>query len=257
MTYCMADIHGCYDEFIRLLERIKFSDTDELYILGDIIHRGDAVMECIAHIKQAKNIRCLQGNHEAMMLEYYGIELLEYAARNNNASNKKDNSLFIKTAFEDIQPYPSLRFTDSADWLEFINWVRDWPSLKIVTVNQKQFILSHAGINPQKPISEQSLGDLHWSREEFFSSKGLPGYICIFGHTPTCTIRNDYNCAIWIDEKYRDKICIDCGCVFGGALAALRLDDGAVFYEKSIGKRDYSSVMKIERDTDAVDFIIR
>lgn len=30
MKYVMSDIHGCYDEFIRMLELINFSDEDEL-----------------------------------------------------------------------------------------------------------------------------------------------------------------------------------------------------------------------------------
>ena len=38
---------------------------------------------------------------------------------------------------------------------------------------------------------------------------------------------------VWVDEKYKDKIDIDCGCVFnGGQLACLRLDDMKIFYEK-------------------------
>lgn len=30
MKYVMSDIHGCYDEYIRMLELINFSDEDEL-----------------------------------------------------------------------------------------------------------------------------------------------------------------------------------------------------------------------------------
>lgn len=30
MKYVMSDIHGCYDEFINMLELINFSDEDEL-----------------------------------------------------------------------------------------------------------------------------------------------------------------------------------------------------------------------------------
>ena len=35
--YVMSDLHGCYEEFIKMLELIDFSDKDELYILGDVI----------------------------------------------------------------------------------------------------------------------------------------------------------------------------------------------------------------------------
>ena len=30
MRYVMSDIHGCYDEYIRMLELINFSDEDDL-----------------------------------------------------------------------------------------------------------------------------------------------------------------------------------------------------------------------------------
>ncbi|MBP3401914.1 MAG: metallophosphoesterase [Clostridia bacterium] len=39
MKYVMADIHGEYELFVRMLEKISFSKNDELYICGDIIER--------------------------------------------------------------------------------------------------------------------------------------------------------------------------------------------------------------------------
>ena len=34
MIYAMSDLHGCYEKYIKLLEKIKFSNNDTLYILG-------------------------------------------------------------------------------------------------------------------------------------------------------------------------------------------------------------------------------
>ena len=45
MTYAISDIHGCYEEYIKLLEKINFSEDDTLYILGDICDRGEKPME--------------------------------------------------------------------------------------------------------------------------------------------------------------------------------------------------------------------
>ena len=39
-TYVISDIHGEYDKFVELLDKIKLQDTDTLYILGDILDRG-------------------------------------------------------------------------------------------------------------------------------------------------------------------------------------------------------------------------
>ena len=73
--------------------------------------------------------------------------------------------------------------------------------------------------------------------------QALPSHTVIFGHTPTTYLRFDLmfadvvedcnDCSIWLDNRFMDKICIDSGCVYGGALAALRLDDGKVFYVSS------------------------
>ena len=53
----MSDIHGCFDEFMEMLELIKFTPkTDALYILGDVIDRGDKSLECVEHIKRRQNL---------------------------------------------------------------------------------------------------------------------------------------------------------------------------------------------------------
>lgn len=44
MRYIISDIHGCYHEYMELLNKIKFSDKDELYILGDAVDRGPGLL---------------------------------------------------------------------------------------------------------------------------------------------------------------------------------------------------------------------
>ena len=39
-TYVMSDIHGMAHLLKQMLEKIRFSDEDQLYILGDMIDRG-------------------------------------------------------------------------------------------------------------------------------------------------------------------------------------------------------------------------
>ena len=38
-TYVISDIHGNYEAYMRLLEKIRFSESDTLYVLGDILDR--------------------------------------------------------------------------------------------------------------------------------------------------------------------------------------------------------------------------
>ena len=41
MIYVMSDVHGCYDMYMQMLEKIAFKDSDTLYLLGDVVDRGD------------------------------------------------------------------------------------------------------------------------------------------------------------------------------------------------------------------------
>lgn len=68
MIYCMADLHGERDFFLRMLEQIRFSDTDHLYILGDVIDRGTGGIDLLEQIMEAPNMTMLLGNHEQMCL---------------------------------------------------------------------------------------------------------------------------------------------------------------------------------------------
>ena len=54
-TYVMSDIHGQYSLFERMLDKIKFSDTDDLYILGDIIDRGPENIKMIEKVFSNSN----------------------------------------------------------------------------------------------------------------------------------------------------------------------------------------------------------
>ena len=45
MLYCISDIHGELDLFIKLLKKINFNKNDQLIILGDIIDKGTKSIE--------------------------------------------------------------------------------------------------------------------------------------------------------------------------------------------------------------------
>ena len=70
--YVMSDIHGEYDMFLEILEKIKFdSEKDLLYILGDIFDRGPKPLEVLEYIVTHKNIELILGNHEQMFMNAY------------------------------------------------------------------------------------------------------------------------------------------------------------------------------------------
>ncbi|MCL2008337.1 MAG: metallophosphoesterase [Treponema sp.] len=232
MTYCIADIHGCFREFMELLEKIKFNDADTLYILGDVTDRGPKIIECYEYIFSRPNIICLMGNHEDMMFKYFPgpgeirnrhwlTQGGDLALKEISRANKKKES--------------------KEKWEEMFNKIKQWPLYIETEVRGKKYFLSHAGLDLTKTNSRdlheiilwQEDEDFFWTRRNFYERRGPENYHCIFGHTPTTYIRGNDDCRIWTSPIHYDKTCIDSGCVYGGALAAYRLDDGEAFYVKS------------------------
>ena len=56
MTYVVSDLHGCLDQFQDLLKKIRFSDNDVLYVLGDIVDYGEQSMDLLCDLSMRFNV---------------------------------------------------------------------------------------------------------------------------------------------------------------------------------------------------------
>ena len=72
MIYVMSDIHGCYNEYKQLLEKIQFSEADEMYVLGDVVDRGPEPMKILFDMMYRPNVYPILGNHEYMAIKILG-----------------------------------------------------------------------------------------------------------------------------------------------------------------------------------------
>ena len=70
MKYVVADIHGCYEEYMELMQKIKLSDVDHLYILGDTLDRGPEPMKVLLDIMHRQNVTYIIGNHDYLFLYF-------------------------------------------------------------------------------------------------------------------------------------------------------------------------------------------
>ncbi len=71
MVYCISDIHGYYDLFCRLLDKIGFSNKDKLYVLGDFVDKGPDSIRLAKLLFSMPNVYCIAGNHEYDFLKHY------------------------------------------------------------------------------------------------------------------------------------------------------------------------------------------
>ena len=68
----ISDIHGCLNEFNKLIDKVGLTKEDKLVILGDVIDRGSSNIETAFKIMELKRNECniinIMGNHEEMFL---------------------------------------------------------------------------------------------------------------------------------------------------------------------------------------------
>ncbi len=71
-TYVMSDIHGCFDEFIALLDKVNFNaQEDRLYLVGDLINRGPKSLKVMQYLLEHEaSMFPVLGNHDLSYLVY-------------------------------------------------------------------------------------------------------------------------------------------------------------------------------------------
>jgi bis(5'-nucleosyl)-tetraphosphatase (symmetrical) len=69
-TYIIGDLQGCFEPLQRLLERISFNpNIDTLWFTGDIVNRGSQSLECLRFVKNLGNRHhIVLGNHDLHLL---------------------------------------------------------------------------------------------------------------------------------------------------------------------------------------------
>lgn len=103
MIYIISDIHGCYNEYMELLNKINFNNRDELYILGDVVDRGSHPMKVLQDMMMRPNVFPIIGNHDyvaLMTLKKLNVEIISENAETH------------------------LSQEDMLDYMRWIEWIR-------------------------------------------------------------------------------------------------------------------------------------
>ncbi|MFD2706870.1 metallophosphoesterase family protein [Salibacterium lacus] len=220
----ISDIHGQFETFVSLLNRIDYQpEQDRLFLLGDFIDRGPQSFDVIRYVMELKeqdgaDITCLLGNHEVMMLQAFQNE------------DTGGFSLWMENGGEStLQSYLGEDLVDSP-LDEIIHAIRrDFPEHLDFMENLQRFeetsehILVHAGIDPSaEDWKESEPHTFVWIRSPFLEKTHGAGKTVIFGHTPTPTLHD--NAGPWFQS---DKIGIDGGAGFNMQLNALLYENGS------------------------------
>lgn len=227
MIYVMSDIHGHYNKFKKMLELIKFSNNDSLYILGDIVDRGTQNLEMIEYCMNTPNVHLIRGNHEEMLLKGYQQKNIYHDVWVGNGGQITEDQLNI------------LGHLDFNILNKMQEYLENLPYYIEINLHNKNYLFVHASIpfiHKEKPFDKIPKEAFIWDRPYNSDKEMYSGYTVVLGHTPT----SNFGCK---DKIYYNKEMnfynVDCGCGFYDVLGCLRLDDLKEFYiqgEKNVKK---------------------
>lgn len=231
-TYVISDIHGQYDMFMELIDKIGFKQTDTLYVLGDILDRGPHPIKVLRKLMVMPNAICLVGNHELMALECLEFLMKEITDMSIEELDEKMLDNLVTWQYNGSKPsLDEFRTLGSDEKQDVIDFLKDFLLYAEVTVSGSDYLLVHAGLgnySPKKDIEDYSLHELVWMRADY-DEQYFEDTFVITGHTPTQSIED--NPRPGFIYRKNNHISIDCGAHYpGGRLAAICLETGEEFY---------------------------
>ncbi|XBC38307.1 MAG: symmetrical bis(5'-nucleosyl)-tetraphosphatase [Buchnera aphidicola (Floraphis choui)] len=124
-TYFVGDVHGCYNELMKLLEQVVFDEKlDHLWLTGDLVNRGSNSIEVMRFVSSL-------GSHAHVVLGNHDLNLIAIYFNIKNKQSKNDIILdMLKSKYID----------------DLVDWLRRQPLLQID--EKRKIIMVHAGIHP-------------------------------------------------------------------------------------------------------------
>jgi len=263
-SYVIGDVQGCFDELMLLLDKINFdSNNDELIFAGDLINRGPKSLEVLEFcLDNKKSIEVVLGNHDIYLLylihqnkkNYQLAPILESKNRKKffrwliekplmlERQNNKNEKFIISHAgiphiwdLEDarklneeylkaIKKNPGGVFRnmwgDHPDlWSESL---RGFSRIRVIInyFTRMRLITQKGELDLKTKVSSKNSKYKPW----FKFTKNEKDNYQLFGHWA----------ALKGKTNKRNVVGLDAGCVWGGHLKAIRINDRKIFKIKSL-----------------------
>lgn len=220
----IGDIHGCCDELEELLKLLG-ADRKKVFV-GDLVDRGPRVLDAVNLVRnliEKNGAHCVQGNHDDKFARWL-------------AGHRVTISHGLDTSIADVEAHVKTQ----QDREQLRRFLAGLPTH--VVLDGGNLVVAHAGIREdmigrsgEKVRVFTLYGDVTGEKDEY----GLPvrrdwaaNYsgkaTIVYGHTPIPK-------PAWKNRTLN----IDTGCVFGGALTALRYPEMELVSVKA--RRQYAN----------------
>lgn len=233
MVYVTSDLHGCGVEVLeQLLEMAGFSEEDYLFVLGDVIDRGEHGAEMLLWLTRQPNVQLILGNHEGLLMacRFLFDEVTEESLESLTGEKLRAVKNWFRNGGEATLKGLRPILKETPELMEGIwEYLEDAPLYEHLEVSGRKYLLVHGGLDGYekgKPVEDYSSHDLLWARPTPDTVYEEP-FTVIFGHTPTEFFGEEHKGRMVEGRGWR---CIDTGVACGGKPMLLRLGDEKVWY---------------------------
>ena len=146
-NYVISDIHGHYDYYRKMLEKIDFSDSDMLYILGDVVDRGPHPVKILQDLMKRPNVCCIAGNHEVMFCECMKTLLQEITEESIADIDEEEIEKLINWQQNgSVTTIDEFHKLSRSERNEIADFVSEFEVYEEVQTAMGEFLLVHAGL---------------------------------------------------------------------------------------------------------------
>ncbi len=207
-TFVLGDIHGAYNALEQCLQRSAFDyHNDTLICLGDVCDGWPDTKKCIEELLKIKHLKFILGNHDLWALEWMQSGVA------NSIWLKQGGKATVASYAAGI-PQSHISFLEQA-YPYFI---------------KEETLFVHAGIDPHRPLHEQSIEIFLWDRK--LAHAALEAHLNIvdvsltdfeevyLGHTPISSSVPIKGGGVWL---------MDTGAGWAGTLSIMNINSKEVF----------------------------
>ena len=221
MTYVVANLHGNNAGFQKLLQTIKFKDSDVLYVLGDSVDIGEESMDLLTDMSMRPNVYPVAGEHDLKALRMLsGFEKMLADGSTTTAEFSAEMTAWAQDG--GMVTLTGYRALDAEMREGVLDYLSDFMLCDEIEVGKKTYFLAHAGLSN---YSEDKFPE-DYEPEEVFATE-LPSTdffktrTLIVGHAPTASGKI---------ERKNGVIYLDCGAARGGKIGCLCLETDEEYY---------------------------
>lgn len=213
-TIVYGDIHGCLDELTILRSELNVKDDDLEISVGDVLDRGPHSNEALRYLRE-EGIELILGNHEEKYLRYKMHEDIAKKTGKTNPMlfNEEKKAIYENLCKDDFEYLASAPYFKKIDKLTVVHaGLTNEVDLENLDKKTKNMLIRLRQVDTNQKmlaIGQEGFGSQYWS-EVYDGSHG----IVVYGHEVMNKVKMD---------KY--SFGIDTGCVYGGKLTALIIED--------------------------------